>query len=43
METKLFNDLNEFQEYLKNNPNDNCNGCTQFFLDEHKFKFEEYL
>ena len=41
-ETKLFKDFDEYIEYLKNNPYDYCNGCTQEFLDKHKITLEDY-
>ena len=42
MITKIFKNLEEFQKHLKNNPDDNCNGCTQDFLDEHNVTLEDY-
>ena len=46
VQKRLFGDklvnLEEFQKYLKNNPNEKCNGCSQEFLNENNITLEEY-
>ena len=43
METRIFKNYEEFQEYLNSHPNEKCNGCSQEFLVHSKFTRSEAL